>query len=1003
MAQYETTGEAKRALSLLDLASSTTGRAQPKIGASLLTTAVEQDSGAAATRHRLARSRREAAKSPLVKALAHVGPRNDGGTFDSATPLAAAKDDGPSATATATGLRSLLRDRLFGRDRPHDAATATPAAPEPVSRREPASEPPPPVAPPKRPRESRADDVPPYAAMQAPRDPASWRPLIDPVKVVSGIANSKTLIASLTVAAALLGVVVALSTPKKYESVAEMLVDPRDLRITDRDITTTGLPSDATLAIVENQVRVLTSGTVLNKVVDELNLTSDPEFNGEAETSLLKTLTNWRALFARGSGDDGGARKRAMTIDNLARSLNVERGGKTFVVSVGVTTQSPDKSALIANTMTRVFLETYGKFQSDTAGRAADELTSRLDELRREVEEAERKVETFKAENDLIGSQGRLISEDDIVSLNTQLSLARARTLELNAKASSARATTTEAAVSGALPEELTSNTMTELRSQYAALKSESDRLSARLGPRHPQRLAIDAQLEGARGQIEGELRRIISSIQVELKRAVQLEQDLASRLAQLKVGQGGVNADLVTLRELEREATAKRAVYESFLLRAKETGEQRDINAANISVISQAFPPIVSVGPSRAVTVLTFMIAGFVTGVGIGGARGAWRSLRDDARAGSRREVAGDTGDPAPEPSGDGPEDGPRGGRPERKTEEDAYARQMAARVRAAPVSERAQKSREDEATNMRSSGWLDAFRRKLRQDEAAAVPAEPAVAQPTVQSAATYHLQQAPARLHPQNPMTPAAWTPHQSPHHSAQGESPVPAWQAAAVQPPLPQAPAFVQQAPAYPQAGQPYAQTVHEHAQPIPALQPAPAFRQPMQAFQPQPPAYPAAPVPYPQQNAQHPQANHIEQPFAYPPHVPQPAPAAFTTSQPQAPVAAPAYAAHQPMAAVNGYQAQPAYPYPAHAPVPPAHLMAQQPVPLVYAYAPPQQPFPTVRPASSQRWDDDSGPGAFDRRDHRTSSKTVEELRHDLREFREAVLDLAESRGRRRHA
>lgn len=997
MARYETTGEAKRALSLLDLASSTTGREQPKTGVSLLAAAVEQDSGDAATRHRLARSRREAAKSPLVKALADVGPRHDGGTFDSATPLAVAKDDGPTATATATGLRSLLRDRLFGRDRPHDAATATPAASEPVSRREPASEPPPPVAPPKKPRESRADDVPPYAAMQAPRDPASWRPLIDPVKVVSGIANSKTLIASLTIAAALLGVVVALSTPKKYESVAEMLVDPRDLRITDRDITTTGLPSDATLAIVENQVRVLTSGTVLNKVVDELNLTSDPEFNGEAETSLLKTLTNWRALFARGSGDDGGARKRAMTIDNLARSLNVERGGKTFVVSVGVTTQSPDKSALIANKMTRVFLETYGKFQSDTAGRAADELTSRLDELRREVEEAERKVETFKAENDLIGSQGRLISEDDIVSLNTQLSLARARTLELNAKASSARATTTEAAVSGALPEELTSNTMTELRSQYAALRSEADRLSARLGPRHPQRLAIDAQLEGARGQIEGELRRIISSIQVELKRAVQLEQDLASRLAQLKVGQGGVNADLVTLRELEREATAKRAVYESFLLRAKETGEQRDINAANISVISQAFPPIVSVGPSRAVTVLTFMIAGFITGVGIGGARGAWRSLRDDARARSRRDVAGDTGDPVPEPSGDGPEDGPRGGRPERKTEDDAYARQMAARVLAAPMSERVQTSREDKATNMRSSGWLDAFRRKLRQDEVAAVPTVATdAAQPFVPSAATYHPQQAPARVHPQDAMAPAAWIPLQSAH----GQSPVPAWQAAAVQPALPQAPAYPQQGPAYPQAGQPYVQTVQEHAQPTPAHQPAPVSQQPIPARQQQPVAYPVVPVPYPQQSALHPQATHVEQPVAYAPQASQPA---FATPQPPAPVAAAAYATHQPLTVVPGYQAQPAYPYPAHAPVQPIHLVTQPSLPPVYAYAPPQPPFPAVRPAPSPRWNDESVPGAFDRPDHRTSSKTVEELRLDLREFREAVLDLAESRGRRRHA
>ncbi len=981
MAQFETDGDGKRAHSLLALASSPRAERRQKDGGSLLTAAIDEDHGGAAARHRFARSRREAVPSPLVRALARGGEHRDTLAEDPPSSPDRNRGEKQAELAAAPGLRSLLRDKLFGRDKRQAAdERAAAAVAETTTRRES-----PPAAAAVAPPPPRADDVKAYAAMPAPRDPAGWRPLIDPIKVITGIANSKLLIASMTIAAALLGVVVALSTPKKYESVAEILVDPRDLRLADREITTTGLPSDATLAIVENQVRVLTSGTVLNKVVDELNLTSDPEFNGEAESGLLSTLANWRALLSRGSGDDGGARKRAMTIDNLARSLNVERGGKTFVVSVGVTTESPEKSALIANTMTSVFLETYGKFQSNTAGRAADELTSRLDELRLEVEEAERKVEAFKAENDLIGSQGRLISEDDIVSLNTQLSIARARTLELNAKAASARAATAEAAVSGALPEELTSNVMTELRSQYAALKSEADRLSARLGPRHPQRQAIDAQLGGARDQIEGELRRIVASIQVELKRAVQLEQDLASRLAQLKVGQGGVNSDLVTLRELEREASAKRAVYESFLLRAKETGEQRDINAANISVISQAFPPIVSVGPSRAITVLTFMIAGFVGGVGIGGARGAWRSLRDDSRARSRWGEFGDAGDPAPEPTGGGPEGGPRGGRPERTEGDEAPAKRAPVRphqpldpARPNPAMPNPAMQRR-EAMEMRPSSWLGAFRRKLRQDEAAATPVvTPTAVQPLPPAAAAFQTQEAAAVA-----QAPAAWHPA-PPMPNAQ---PMQAWHAVApnAMPPLAQAPAYAQPAQGYPQ--------------------PMPAFQQPMTVF-PQPvQGYPAAVGPYPQQMALHPQAAPIAQPAAFAPPAPQPAPAAFAAQQPYAPAAAPAYAAQQPVAAAGYFPTQPAHPYPAHAAAPQVPLMPQQPAPAVHAYAPLPQPVPAAQPtpAPSSRWDDDLGPGERDGRDRRPAARTVEELRHDLREFREAVLDLAESRARRRYA
>ena len=70
-----------------------------------------------------------------------------------------------------------------------------------------------------------------------------------------------------------------------------------------------------------------------------------------------------------------------------------------------------------------------------------------------------------------------------------------------------------------------------------------------------------------------------------------------------MKVRQGDLSGGLVQLRELEREASTKRAVYESYLLRARETGEQRDINTANMSVISTAYPPLDPTGPSRSMT----------------------------------------------------------------------------------------------------------------------------------------------------------------------------------------------------------------------------------------------------------------------------------------------------------------------------------------------------------------------------------------------------------------
>jgi succinoglycan biosynthesis transport protein ExoP len=820
----------------------------------------------ASERHRLARSKREATPNPLLSALA-------------ARPEKVAEPDEPPARR---------RSGIFSKSKPAEQPPR-----EPVRSAIPEGEPPVAAAPypseiGNAPAPSLADD--------------QWRPLIDPVKIVGGIVKSRNIILAATVAGALIGVALALSTPKKYESVAELLVDPRDIKIVDREVTQGGLPNDATLAIVENQVRVLTSGNVLEKVVDKLNLTADPEFNGQARSFGIRSLiSEIRSIFSRSDGD--GDVRRALAIRNLGESLQVERGGKTFVVSIGAITQDPQKSALIANTLTDTFLQSYGDIQSETAGRASDELTSRLAELQAGVEEAERKVEAFKAERDLIDAQGRLISDDEMVKLNEQLSIARARTIELNARAASARGLGPDSVADGELPEQISSPVMAELRSQYAVSKQEVERLSVRLGPRHPERLAAEAQLAGARDSLTAELRRIVSSIQVDLRRAVQLEQDLASRLAQLKVRQGAVSEDLVTVRELEREAAAKRAVYESFLLRARETNEQRGMNTANMSVISTAQPPLEALGPSRSMTVIFSTVLGFMAGVGIGGVRGAVDSLR---------------GGPAPATPLRPAAAGARG-RSRRKLPDEI-----------------------DRIMNSAAEKWTAA-------PPPSAAPAP--LADPTPATAVASPVETPAAKASPE-PKSPAS-----QPEKPSSASTAAPAQKDTAMQPayPYPYAPV---------QNGQP--QNGHPFNAP---MMPAPMQPSPTQAW-------------YEQQAA-----------IAAHQHAMYQAWLAARPQQPQFPPAPPPQPqwSHYPQQPVHG---QPVYPQP-QAPV---NMQAPQAWPAWPQYsAPPSWP-PTPEPMPApQMTTQQMAP----RREMQPEPTPVDEIRESLREFRNAVRDLADIRSRGR--
>lgn len=546
-----------------------------------------------ALQHRLARSRREARPNPLLHALAaRPDPERSADSEIDETVSAGLRED----FGRGGHDRNQSRNMVDGNRSPRDGD------------------------------EIRYGD---HRLAGYEYDRQDPHPLIDPLKFINGIRRSKRLIAATTIAGALISVMIALATPKQYEAVGEVLVDPRDIRLVDRELVNTNVSPNTAIAIVENQVRIMTSSRVAGKVVDRLNLDTDPEFNGSSSGLGIPNVVGLlRSLLVRRDGPSGPGRSHAIAVQTLLQSLEVTRSGKTFVVTVGVTSESADKSALIANTVIDVFMEDSGEFLSSAAGRAANELGAKLAELRAGVEEAERKVEEFKGEKDLIDARGYLVGDDEIIKINEQLAIARARTIELSAKAASARSLDINSAIGGALPEGVSSSLITELRTQYADLRRQASQVAIKFGAKHPQNQAIQAQLEGAREQLRSELRRIVASMQIELRRAVELEQKLAARFAALKARQVNISDDMVTLRELERESAAKRAVYESYLLRARETGEQKDLNSANLSVISSAAAPLEPVGPSRSMISIAGTVAGFLLGVGLAGLRGATEGM---------------------------------------------------------------------------------------------------------------------------------------------------------------------------------------------------------------------------------------------------------------------------------------------------------------------------------------------------------------------------------------
>jgi uncharacterized protein involved in exopolysaccharide biosynthesis/Mrp family chromosome partitioning ATPase len=423
-------------------------------------------------------------------------------------------------------------------------------------------------------------------------------PPIDVQKIWSILWRGKITILLSTMVAVGLAALFVLLVPHKYTATTEILIDPTDLRAVQNDIAPTIPQSDAAVLQVESQARVIASDNVLSRVVASEGLDHDPEFMRGALAEKYGPLA---------------------ALNELEKHVQVKRSERTYVVDVTVTSEDPAKAARIANAIAQTYLTEQTEVRSNAARQISQSLTGRLKELQGRVRDAEQKVEAYKANHNIVGANGELVNEQQLTNLNSQLSLARARTSEAKARLDQVESVLQSKTPIGAFPEAVQSQTITMLRSQYAEIMRRDAEQKSSLGERHPAVIEIEAQ--GARLQklIEDEVTRIAQSDRAEYERARADEDMLSRQVDALKNTAVSTNESLVGLRELERDVQANRAVYESFLVRSRETGEQEQVDTKNIRIISKADPPMYRSSPPPSMILgLAAALLGFASGVGI-------------------------------------------------------------------------------------------------------------------------------------------------------------------------------------------------------------------------------------------------------------------------------------------------------------------------------------------------------------------------------------------------
>ncbi|WP_425102259.1 GumC family protein [Tropicibacter sp. S64] len=411
--------------------------------------------------------------------------------------------------------------------------------------------------------------------------------VIDLRALLQVLWTGKLIILATVVAAVLIGgyYAYALATPL-YRSTAVVMLNNRDQEVVNLDSVVGGLARDS--AVVNTEVEVLRSRDLAGKVVDQLDLVSDPEFNTSlqppSQVSRLKTTV--KALLgmpvAGGTRSDEETRlfRRQLTIDSLLNAVSVRTVPDSLVFQITVETEDAKKSALLADTLVSLYIRNQLDVKFDATEQATGWLTERVTELQAELEAAETRAKVFSTGTDLVSPEALQASERQLKEMRDRI-----EDTALRREAAAAKLAQVEAA---ATPEEKAAATGD---SQLRAMLPRIDQ------PAIAQ--AFDERFEALATRAGQEISRIDSQMQA-----------LQASKAEFEARIEQQNEDLITLQQLTREAEASRLLYEHFLARLKETSAQQGIQQADSRILSQAVIPVFPYSPrkSRILALSTFL-----------------------------------------------------------------------------------------------------------------------------------------------------------------------------------------------------------------------------------------------------------------------------------------------------------------------------------------------------------------------------------------------------------
>lgn len=397
--------------------------------------------------------------------------------------------------------------------------------------------------------------------------------------------------------------------PARYRAVSEVMLEARHIVVLKNESVLSSLPSDSDTVSSEGQV--LESRDMLRGLVKDLHLDERPEFDPTRPGRLAWVLDRIRPWIPEGWSSLRQLRPEEIVeavVDSVKNHLDVSTVGRSRVLKVSFTSESPEAAAEVVNSLSDRYVVRQTESKREATQQANRWIGDSLPALRKAQDDSTRLAEEFRAQSGLVNGKDSTLLRQQLSELNTQLVAATADRVAIDARLNEMEREVREGVPDGGSLVQA-SRIIQGLKAQQGLLAARNSELKAIQGPRNPYYIASQAQMEDNKRRIDGETNKVLMGLSSDRQSSLNRENSLRQTMETVKQEIVRGSGDEVKLQQLTQEADANRSIYLSFLQRSKET--QGAFQVPDAVVISHAAVPLQPFFPDpRLVVPLGFVLA---------------------------------------------------------------------------------------------------------------------------------------------------------------------------------------------------------------------------------------------------------------------------------------------------------------------------------------------------------------------------------------------------------